>query len=142
MIVLYHKSSSFYSLHKGNGCTCPGQVVTYECSVNGSDGFATVWKGNALDCPENGDTITLLHSQFANGMASGNCNNGAIVGQGVSPSGDTINSFTSLLRVTVNSSLYGKTVECAVDNGITTTILQSATIELTKGMTITMLMTN
>lgn len=108
--------------------------MTYECSVNSSSGFATVWKGSALDCPEKGNSIILLHSQFADGMARKECNNGAIIGQGVSPSEDSINSFTSQLRVTVNSSFYGKTVECAVDDGIMMTTLQRATIEMTKGM--------
>lgn len=115
-----------------DGCLCPEQVVVYECTINGS-GIATIWKGSAMDCPENSNSITLLHSQFANGMASGYCNNGAMVGQGVPPRGDSINVFTSQLRVTVNLNLYGKTIECAVDNGITSTTLRRTMIELTKG---------
>lgn len=102
----------------------------YECNM-GNNGIATVWRGSAFDCPENGNTIILLHNDFSNGMAHGDCNNGDIIAQGVSSSGDVL---TSRLSVMVTSSLDGKRVECAVDNGSMTTIVHNSTIQLTTGL--------
>lgn len=116
-----------------NGCTCPGQVVVYDCTVNGSETIATVWKGSALDCPENGNVITLLHSQYSD-KTFGVCNNRTIVAQGVPPSANSNGTFTSRLSVIVSSSLDGKSIVCGEDNGVETKILQNDTLRLTTGL--------
>jgi hypothetical protein len=60
--------SIFSTLHKfagddslipnGAACVCPGEEVTYTCSILG--GGATLWSGSTLDCQPDG--ITLRHS--------------------------------------------------------------------------------
>jgi hypothetical protein len=74
-----------------NGCVCPGDIWTYECTV--MRGVATVWTGSALDCHK----IVLLHilDEFHN--ISLYCSNGAIVGRSLPIEG---NNYTSQLTET------------------------------------------
>lgn len=55
-----------------NDCGCPGQSVSYSCTVAG--GETTLWAGTAFMC--GGNEISLRHDQFEG--AIGECNNGAI----------------------------------------------------------------
>ena len=102
-----------------SGCVCPGDILTYECTVMG--GYSTVWI-----CPE--CEIILLHTRFksANGTTI-SCNNGAIVGQSLGVQG---NNYTSQLNVTITAETAGKTIMCIRDNGITTMLIFSLLIPL------------
>ena len=104
-----------------SGCVCPGDTLTYECTVEGS-GF-TIWTGTALDCPYH---IALRHSQFSSTYgAFATCNNGAIVARSLSVEG---NNYTSQLNVTLNSNTAGKTIMCFSDDGVRSTIHLSTVI--------------
>ena len=94
------------------GCVCPGDLLTYMCTVHGSPIGATLWNGTAFSgCPQN--EILLQHHLFTPpGSPTGTCNNGAIVGQSLSVQG---NNYTSELNVTVTPETAGKTITCAYD---------------------------
>ena len=85
-------------------CICPGDILTFECSVVG--GLATIWKGTIFNCFSN--DIFLRHRRFNDGI-SGECNDGAIFAQAI---GITGNYYTSQLNVTVSSEMNNQTVEC------------------------------
>jgi hypothetical protein len=96
-----------------NECVCPGDKLTYTCTVQGSDTGATIWTGTAFlgGCQQN--EILLLHRQFmSTGGSTRTCNNGAIVGQSLGVQG---NSYTSQLNVTITPETAGKTIMCAYD---------------------------
>ena len=69
---------------KGCSTICPGDVLTYECTVvGGPQGEATILRGKSsfLDCynkGSRGQEITLFHKEFDEGT-SGTCNNGTIL---------------------------------------------------------------
>ena len=84
----------------------------------GGPGDSTVWRGSAFDCRNN--DISLINSRFESGTATGECNNGSIVGQ-------SINCYTSQLNITVSSDMIGKNIECVHDNS-TETIIGTLTI--------------
>jgi hypothetical protein len=88
-------------------CACPGEVLTYTCTVDG--GNATIWGGPAFDCA--GNSINLTHLSFKNGT-SGKCNDGAILGESVKVDGTL---YTSKLNVTVSNALDNKIVTCSSD---------------------------
>ena len=91
-------------------CACPGELLTYFCTVDGGNATVTIWGGSAFDCA--GNSITLTHLSFQNGT-SGNCNDGAIVGQSVKVDGT---HYTSKLDVTVSNKLKNKNIICSSDN--------------------------
>ena len=94
-----------------NGCACPGDTLTYKCSVMGEPGGATVWFGNAFNCESN--ESVLFHRRFTElGGTLDVCNNGAIVAQSLSVNG---NMYTSQLNVTLTSGIAGKTIMCTHD---------------------------
>ena len=110
-----------------NGCVCPGDTLTYDCTVVG--GGLTVWKGNAFICPSNNDEIALLHRRFESENGTNNsCTNGAIVGKSLAVEG---NNYTSQLNVTITPETAGKTIMCIGDNGTTTMLIFSLLIPLT-----------
>ena len=94
-----------------SGCVCPGDTLTYECTVMGE--VATIWTGSALHCTSTNNEIVLLHSRFGNGQLN-SCRYGAIVASSLSVED---NNYTSQLNVTVTPDIAGKTIECASDNG-------------------------
>ena len=92
-------------------CTCPGDVLTYTCTVVG--GGATLWSGTAFSCSNTRNEILLRHSRFSvEGGAFGDCTNGDLVGRSLSVQD---NCYTSQLNVTVSLGLNGRTVECTND---------------------------
>ena len=89
-------------------CACPGDLLTYTCTVVG--GTTTLWEGTAFNCPMTTNEIILLHGNFANiGGTSGDCNNRAILGRSLRVEDSC---YTSQLNVTVSASLNNKTVQC------------------------------
>ena len=107
-------------------CSCPGDILTYECNVTGTLGGATVWRGAAYDCSLY--EITLLHSRFADGTF-GVCNDGDIVARSLSVEG---NNYTSQLNINVTSNIAGKTIDC-VDDDTSNTTIQFSTVTQTTG---------
>ena len=88
-------------------CACIGRTLTYTCTTVGRG--STLWTGSAFDCTNN--WINLRHSLFndSNRGATGDCNNGAIVGQSI---GVTDNCYTSQLLVRIIADLNNKTIRC------------------------------
>ena len=103
-------------------CNCLAQNVTYECTVSG--GAFTVWSGSAFMCQ--GEEIPLRHFGFL--AASGECNNGAIIGRGVEITNN--NCYTSQLSVRLSLELVGRTVTCSIDDGLNS-VTQVGTTNLT-----------
>ena len=104
-----------------NDCVCPGDTLTYECTVVGDRGGITVWMGDFFRCPNGKKEIGLLHSDFTNGQAGGvyntqTCNDGNVVGRIIRVENGV---FTSQLNVTLTSDIIGRSIECAYDNGTT-----------------------
>ena len=89
-------------------CACPGETLTFDCTVMGGQGGATIWTGSAFDCQ--GNEITLFHGPTS--TIHGECNDGAIVGQRVSVEG---NLYTSQLNVTVTPNMARKNIMCVYD---------------------------
>lgn len=105
----------FYGLTQVAGCLCPGETVTYQCSV--PPGIATVWRGSAFNCPSTSNAIVLHHSQYTSGNSSGECSDHDILGRGVSVVNST---YVSILNVTVNSNYpyyRNKMIECVYSDG-------------------------
>ena len=88
-------------------CICPGQNVTYECTVVG--GLLTVWGGSVMGT---GCEITLFHGYPGSYTI---CNNGAVVGRGVEVNN---NCFTSQLTILLTPDLNQRTIQCSVDTGV------------------------
>ena len=95
-----------------NECICPGDQLTYNCTVQGSLSGATIWSGTDFSgCQQN--EILLQHHQYTRpGGSTGTCNNGAIVGQSLGVQG---NNYTSQLNVTITPETAGRTITCAYD---------------------------
>ena len=101
-------------------CTCPGNTLTFECTVSGMMWGATVWRGSALDsnyCRI--QEIVLLHDDYST-------EDGIHESCGDSIEAQTLRvengSYTSQFNITVTSDLIGKSIECAYDdNGGNTT---------------------
>jgi hypothetical protein len=92
-------------------CDCLDQTLTYECTVTGDLGGATVWAGTVLNCPS--DEIVLLHRHFTEpDGAIRSCNSGATVAQSLSIQD---NLYSSQLNVTVTHNVAGKTIMCFYD---------------------------
>ena len=105
---------------KSSDCVCPGDILTYKCTIMSSFFGATVWTGGALSstCPY----IFLLHNRF---HSIKQCDNGTIVARSLSVEG---NNYTSQLNVTITPNIIGKTVVCGYDNGTQYSIQHSIVI--------------
>ena len=90
-----------------------------------------MWQGSAFDCPLSLNEISLRHSDFARMNARGECNDGAIVAQAQSVTGE--DCFNSQLMVLVSPSMQGQTLQCHYDNGLTMTMISVIAINLTRG---------
>lgn len=93
-----------------SGCTCPGDLLTYECTAMGTASGVTVWSGTAIKCQYSSDMIILLFNSYYGIM----CNNGDIMAKDISLEG---NNYTSQLNITVTPDRFGKTIECLYDGG-------------------------
>ena len=106
--ILSFSANDVLQIPERASCTCPGDMLTYTCTVTGSGN--TIWDGSAFDCQHN--EIILRHSQFtaSGGHGTfGECNNGAIVARSI---GVTNNCYISELNVTVSANLHNRTVQC------------------------------
>ena len=94
-------------------CGCFGEILTYECTVLGDSGGATIWTGSALtDCPSN--EMVLLHHRFTDsGGITRSCNNGATVAQSLHVQN---NLYTSQLNITITLDTAEKTIMCLYDD--------------------------
>lgn len=102
-------------------CDCLDQTLTYECTVTGSPGGATVWTGSALNCPSG--EIVLLHRHFTNPDGTiRTCDNGAIVAQSLSVQN---NLYTTQLNITVTQNIIRKNITCIYDGMGDGTVNQS-----------------
>ena len=113
-------------------CVCPGDIiVTYECTVFGGYGVATVWKGNFFHCSNGKQEIQYAHSPLTSeeGMDSNVriCNDGKIVGRIIRVENE---SLTSQLSVALTNDTGGS-IECIGDNG--TDAYRVGTLNLTTG---------
>ena len=113
-------------------CTCPGQTLTYECSV-AEDATTTIWTGSAFDCSEKENQLIFLPSRARDNQTQRTCNRGDIVGH---ITGIVDNVFVTQLNITLNPSLDGKTVQCfyrdvASDSKV---LVGNESIEITTGL--------
>lgn len=102
-------------------CSCPGDILSFECMVIGNNFGTTVWRGSAFDCTSS--EISLLHSLYVNSMhmpasthAYGDCNNGSIVAESLRRENTC---YISQLNVTVSADMIGKSIECIHDDAST-----------------------
>ena len=122
----------------GKTCTCPGDVLMYECTVVSTSptlGF-TILKGKPDDffkcngsSSNNGSDLALPHERFDQGVVE-YCNNGAVVGMSLTSENG---SYTSQFNITVSSEqlLAGGMIECLHDNGSHVSVVGAANITVT-----------
>jgi hypothetical protein len=109
-------------------CLCPGDTVTYECTVFGGTEVTTIWKGDFFSCLSDKRALEFVHSRTDN-FSSQSCNDGNVVGRFVRIEND---SFTSQLNITLKrSDIAGKSIECISDNG--TDVERVGSMNLTSG---------
>ena len=131
--VLFCKTEMKLIKVSSNDCACPGDIVTYECTVFGGSGVTTVWKGNFFHCSNGKQVIEFVHSQLTSeegvvGSIVRICNNGNIVGRIVRVENEHL---TSQLNVTLTNDIAGESIECISDNG--TDIYRVGLLNLTSG---------
>ena len=127
-------------LIKLNSCTCPNEILTYNCVINTTvAGGFTIWQGEAFTCPNEGDRILLRHNSFDSpGGAFGRCSNGAIKGRSL-PIGALVvigNTYvyTSQIQInlTANPNLIGRMLDCIYSpNGNTRIEINTSRIDIT-----------
>ena len=98
-----------------NDCTCPNDIVTYNCYVTES-GF-TIWRGSAFDCPTVDSRILLRHSSFGTHIGTmGLCNDGAIIGHSLGVDTNSLDNVIYISQLMINltaaPSVVGQTVDC------------------------------
>ena len=79
----------------------------------------TIWTGSAFDCSPKNNEILLRHSQFEVMPMSETCNNGRIIGHGISGifGSEGIKYISQLIiQLNVNDTLEGETVKCVHNN--------------------------
>ena len=120
------------NLIETHGCACPGDRVSYKCSVAGLEpGIgSTIWRGSAIDdlCSQGGGEIVLRHRSFNESRSCGN-----ITGQGIKVQVGEGGCYTSRLNVTVDPRLDNETIECIYHNGTTETLIGTSSVEVTEG---------
>ena len=123
------------SLIETHGCACPGDRVSYKCSVAGLEpGIGnTIWRGSALDvlCSQSGGELVLHHRSFNETRICGN-----ITVQGIKVHVGESSCYTSQLNVTVDSRLDNETlsIECIYNDGTNKTVIGTSSVEVTKGI--------
>ena len=94
-----------------------------------------------FDCARSGNRIILRHRQFRNGLAVGECNNGAVMAHsiGVVESNLLVGGcYSSQLDISTNIDMNNKTVMCLHVDGsndsITETVVDTATLTFKTGI--------
>ena len=102
-----------------NDCVCPGDIVTYECTVVGGIGATIIWKSDFFQCPSGKKLIELVHRPLTEGeeFHTRICNNGNIAGRIVRIENV---GYTSQLNITLTYDIAGESIECIGDNGTNT----------------------
>ena len=134
-------------LDTSNRCLCPGDSLTYACTVMGEPGGVTVWRGSVFNCTS--QEISLFHADYESTEGVyGQC--GDTVGQSVRSDVNTTNSartsiafshYTSQLTVPVNSGSVGSTIECYYDDGATATLVGRERLNITIGIKMQLIIT-
>ena len=121
-------SKSKLLLKSQSECTCLGDTLTFECTVEGEAYGITVWHGSAFSKCLPGQEISLLHSQFTGSRtARRDCNNGLIVAQSITVKNGF---YVSQLNITVTSDVIGKKVLCAYDTNSNFTTIGSLNLAI------------
>ena len=119
------------TLSSSSPCVCPGDVLTYECTVEGiADVMSTIWTGTAFDCQSSENELLLIHST-SRFTETQRCNHGAITGRGIRVVG---NNYTSQINITVDPSMDGENVVCFYHSGSSITVVGNSSIQLTTGI--------
>ena len=104
-------------------CVCPGQSLTYECTVMGELGGMTVWRGSVFDTSCTNREISLFRKNFdSTDGIFGECGEivGRIVRDNIKFNGNnSVGYFVSQVSVPVSSNTSGKNIECQYDDGNT-----------------------
>ena len=120
-------------------CLCPGDSLTYQCTVMGEPGGITVWMGSAFNCTSH--DIQLFHSDYQSTEgAHGDC--GDIVGHSVRTNIHTTNGvnstavihYTSQVTVPINSETMGRIIECIYDDGVAAILVGREEVNITMGI--------
>ena len=120
-------------------CTCPGDVLIYECTVVSTSLGLTIFKGNPafFDCTgpsgmgNSNHLLSLYHGKYDQGVVE-HCSNGTVVGRSLKSENG---SYTSQFNVTVSSEqvLAGGMIKCLHDNGthVADSVVGAANITVT-----------
>ena len=126
-------------ISRGKTCTCPGDVLIYECTVVSTNVGLTILKGTPafFDCTgpsgigNSNHLLGLQHGKFDQGVVQ-HCNNGAVVGRSLKSENG---SYTSQFNITVSSDhellQLGGMIECLHDNGSHVSVVGAANITVT-----------
>ena len=116
-------------LIKTSDCVCPGQNVTYECTI--VDGWFTVWRWSRTDI--NDCEIILYHLHYGDYQLQPAC---GMVAQGMIMIGVNATGYTSQLSIMIPSSnnVDQGIIQCSIDNRITEILIGRAKVLLTTGM--------
>ena len=122
-------------LDASNRYLCPGDTLTYECTIMGDSGGSTVWRGSAFSCTN--QEIALFHADSESTEGTyGEC--GDIIGKidvnTTNGNSTTVSHYTSRLIVPVNSGRVGRTIECLYDDGATATLVGREKMNITIGI--------
>ena len=124
-VILFIYLLGAFELKSTNDSVCPGDILTFECTVIGSGGGSTVYKfqNSAFDSTMcNTDDIVLLHSRFNSSDSADSKNKSCTIGnRTVAIHGQSVRivngSYISQLKITLSPSLYRSTIDCVYDNG-------------------------
>lgn len=109
-------------------CICTGDVLTYECDTVGPG--TTMWTGTGFsDCPTQDNQILLPHILFMTETASGECNGGSVLAQGIEVTDGQC--YRSQLNITAGPHFNNTEVICVyiATNG-TQRMIGSSTIHI------------
>jgi hypothetical protein len=121
-----------------NKAACRGDTLTFDCTVNGGHGVATVWKGSAFNCTHSNNDITLLHSRSNSSVnENGMCDGGELKAYAEL---EVLNSnrdkFLSQINITTTYSFTRSnfTVACFYDDGMDETVVSNWTVSISNGV--------
>ena len=94
---------SFTSSVEEGRAVCPGEELTYNCTINGTGSSVTVWSMTPQQC--GGGVVALFHNTF--GDPPNECGNFS-----AQLTAKDSNCYTSTLTVTASPELIGTVVTC------------------------------